>query len=58
MGDIIPLPINSTRLKKMTGNLRVSNQKIKQELGITKLPLTATEGLEITIRNFKKVNLL
>lgn len=54
VGDIIPFPINSTRLKKMTGNLEVSNQKIKEELGITKLPLTAEEGIRITIKNLKK----
>lgn len=54
VGDFIPLPINSARLKKMTGNLVVSNQKIKEELGITKLPLTAEEGIRITIKNFKK----
>ena len=32
IGDIIPLPLNTKRLKKMTGNLEVSNQKIKKEL--------------------------
>lgn len=51
-GDIIPIPLNTKRLKKMTGNLTVSNQKIKTALGIEKLPLTAKEGLEKTIRSF------
>lgn len=53
-GDIIPIPLNTKRLKKMIGNLTVSNQKIKTALGIEKLPLTAKEGLEKTIRSFAK----
>lgn len=55
VGDIIPIPLNSIRLKKMTSNLVLSNQKIKTALGIEKLPLTAEEGIEKTIRSFKKV---
>ncbi|WP_386690143.1 NAD-dependent epimerase/dehydratase family protein [Lonepinella sp. MS14437] len=53
LGDFIPIPLNSVRLQKMTGNLLVSNKKIKQALGIEKLPVTATEGLEKTILSFK-----
>ncbi len=53
IGDVISLPLNTTRLKKMTCNLIVSNQKIKTTLGISKLPYTAKEGLEKTIRSFK-----
>lgn len=52
IGDFLPLPLNSKRLKKMTSNLLVSNKKIKLILGIEKLPLTAREGLEITIKSF------
>ncbi|MDR2283082.1 MAG: NAD-dependent epimerase/dehydratase family protein [Sphingobacterium sp.] len=54
LGDIIPVPLNSKRLKKMTNDLLVSNKKIKKALGIEKLPLTAKEGLEKTIRSFKE----
>ena len=54
IGDIIPLPLNTKRLKKMTGNLEVSNQKIKNALGITQLPISAKKGIEITIKSFKK----
>lgn len=54
MGDVVPIPLNSKRLKKMTSDLLVSNEKIKKALGIGKLPLTAKEGLEKTIRSFKK----
>lgn len=52
IGDILPIPLNTKRLKKMTSNLLVSNAKIKQSLGIEKLPLTAKEGLEKTIKSF------
>ncbi|WP_172915886.1 NAD-dependent epimerase/dehydratase family protein [Capnocytophaga canimorsus] len=54
IGDVVPIPLNTTRLKKMTGTLLVSNQKIKSALGIEKLPLSAKEGLEKTIRSFKR----
>jgi len=54
IGDILPIPLNSKRLKKMTSNLLVSNVKIKTSLGIQKLPLSAKEGLEITIKSFNK----
>lgn len=53
VGDIIPIPLNSKRLKKMTSDLLVSNTKIKSALGITELPLSAKEGLEKTVRSFK-----
>ena len=53
IGDVIPIPLNSKRLKKMTSDLLVSNAKIKKVLGIEKLPLTAKEGLEKTIKSFK-----
>ena len=54
VGDFVPIPLNTKRLKKMTSNLLVSNKKIKTALGIEKLPLTAEQGLEITIKSFKK----
>lgn len=52
LGDILPLPLNSERVKKLTESYVVSNAKIKQILGIDKLPLTAREGLEKTIGSF------
>ncbi|MFJ1380835.1 NAD-dependent epimerase/dehydratase family protein [Capnocytophaga canimorsus] len=54
LGDLLKLPLNSERLKKLTESYVVSNQKIKSALGIEKLPLSAKEGLEKTIRSFKK----
>jgi len=53
-GDFLPLPLNTKKLKKLTNNLLVSNQKIKTALEIDTLPLTAKEGLELTIKSFKK----
>lgn len=37
-GDVLRLPLNSPRLKKMTENYVVSNAKIKHALGISELP--------------------
>ncbi len=54
IGDVLPLPLNSERLKKLTESYVVSNQKIKNMLGINALPLTATEGLMKTIASFKE----
>ena len=53
LGDIIKLPLNSERLKKLTESYVVSNQKIKNALGITQLPISAKKGIEITIKSFK-----
>ena len=61
MGDMISLPINSKRLKKMTSNLIVSNQKIKKELHLDSLPMSAENGMKKTIESFildKKWSLL
>ncbi len=54
VGDIIPLPLNSERLKKLTESYIVSNEKIKSALKIDILPVTAKEGLTKTIQSFKK----
>jgi len=53
MGDFLPLPLNSERLKKLTENYVVSNQKIKTALNIKQLPLTAEESFVKTIESFK-----
>lgn len=52
LGDILKLPLNSERLKKLTENYVVSNAKIKQVLGITQLPISARQGLQQTIKSF------
>lgn len=52
-GDVVGLPLNSERLKKLTENYIVSNQKLKNALNIQKLPVSTEEGLEKTIKCFK-----
>ena len=52
IGDIIGLPLNSERLKKLTESYVVSNQKIKNALEIESMTLSVIEGLEKTIRSF------
>lgn len=54
VGDVLKLPINSERLQKLTERYVVSNHKIKQVLNITRLPLTAKEGLAKTIKSFSE----
>ena len=54
IGDIIGLPLDSERLKKLTESYVVSNQKIKNALEIESLPVSVIEGLETTIRSFGK----
>jgi nucleoside-diphosphate-sugar epimerase len=53
IGDLLPLPVNSERLQKLTENYVVSNRKIVEAIG-KELPLSAKEGLRKTIRSFGK----
>lgn len=53
IGDVLHLPVNSEKLKKLTENYVVSNEKIKRALGIQKLPVSAEEGLKRTIESFR-----
>lgn len=52
LGSVMRLPLNSETIQKLTENYRVSNQKIKLAIGIEKLPYTAIQGLEKTIKSF------
>jgi nucleoside-diphosphate-sugar epimerase len=52
IGDLVKLPLNSETILKLTENYRVSNQKIKIAIGVDKLPNTAHQGLEKTIKSF------
>ena len=54
IGDIIHLPLNTERLKKLTENYIASNKKIKDELGISQMPIRAKDGLNKTILSFSK----
>ncbi|MDQ0476452.1 NAD-dependent epimerase/dehydratase family protein [Chryseobacterium sp. MDT2-18] len=53
VGDVLKLPLNSERLKKLTESYVVSNAKIKDALRITELPISAAQGLEKTIKSFQ-----
>ena len=53
IGDMIPLPLNSKKLKKLTSNLIVSNAKIKQSLDIINLKDAAKGGLKKTLGSFR-----
>ena len=51
IGDIIPIPINSERVQKLTENYEVSNVKIKNAIQ-KELPLSTRKGIEKTIASF------
>ncbi|WP_326984834.1 NAD-dependent epimerase/dehydratase family protein [Chryseobacterium sp. MYb264] len=53
IGDMLKLPFNSNTLGKITMSRIVSNSKIKNALGIEKLPVSAKEGLIKTIKSFQ-----
>ncbi len=52
IGNILPLPLNTERLKKLTESYLVSNTKIKKALNITTLPMSSKEGLVKTFQSF------
>ena len=54
MGTLLHLPLNTTRLQKLTESYVVSNNKIKQALGIPLMPVSAKEGLRKTLESFGK----
>jgi nucleoside-diphosphate-sugar epimerase len=53
LGDVLHLSLNSERLKKLTENYIVSNQKIVTAIG-KKLPVSSKQGLMNTFMSFKK----
>jgi len=52
IGDVIPLPLNSERLKKLTESYIVCNEKLKKHIG-KELPLNCKEGIINTFKTFK-----
>ena len=52
IGDVIPLPLNSERLKKLTESYMVSNEKLKKYIA-KELPLTSKQGITKTLSSFK-----
>lgn len=53
IGDIFAFPLNTKKVKKISSNLLVNNEKINNMLNIEKLPYTAEEGLKETIHSFR-----
>nr|WP_314898208.1 NAD-dependent epimerase/dehydratase family protein [uncultured Flavobacterium sp.] len=51
LGDILFLPLNSERLRKLTENYEVSNDKIKTAIG-KPLPFSSEEGFVKTFQSF------
>jgi nucleoside-diphosphate-sugar epimerase len=51
VGTVFHLPLNTERLQKLTENYVVSNAKIKQVLGIEKMPVKAEDGLRKTVES-------
>ncbi|MDA3924635.1 MAG: NAD-dependent epimerase/dehydratase family protein [Kiritimatiellae bacterium] len=54
VGDVLHLPLNSERLKKLTESYVVSNTKIKAALGWDKMPVGAREGMSKTLESFSE----
>lgn len=52
LGTLLHLPLNTERLRKLTENYVVSNEKIKSALGIDRMPVRAAAGIMKTIRSF------
>ena len=54
LGDMLHLPLNSERLRKLTENYISSNEKIKKALGVERMPVDARTGLQATLRSFNQ----
>lgn len=52
IGGVLHLPLTPERMQKLTENYVSSNAKIKEALGIEKLPVKAKDGLVKTIQAF------
>jgi nucleoside-diphosphate-sugar epimerase len=52
LGNIIPFPLNTERLQKLTESYVVSNKKLKKALGIESMPVSAEEGMRETLISF------
>ncbi|MDR0412610.1 MAG: NAD-dependent epimerase/dehydratase family protein [Dysgonamonadaceae bacterium] len=54
MGGLCRFPLNPERLRKLTENYIVSNQKLKNALSIEQLPINVETGLKQTLGSFHK----
>lgn len=53
VGGTLKLPLNKERLRKLTENYVVSNNKIKRALGIDRMPVSGREGMQKTLESFR-----
>lgn len=53
VGDVLHLPLNSERLKKLTESYVVSNEKVKAALGWGTMPVSAEVGMRKTLESFE-----
>lgn len=51
-GDKTGIPLNTERLKKLTESYIISNQKIKNAMGLNQMPIRAIDGMKSTIEFF------
>ncbi|MFN6191188.1 MAG: NAD-dependent epimerase/dehydratase family protein [Planctomycetia bacterium] len=51
-GDLLHLPLDSERLKKLTESYVVSNEKLKHALAWQRMPVEARDGLRQTLASF------
>ena len=56
VGGWLHLPLNPERLRKLTEDYVASNAKIKDALGVDRMPVDARKGLNRTIEFFAKKN--
>jgi len=52
VGGWLHLPLNPERLRKLTENYVSSNKKIKKALDIDQMPVSARDGLRMTLESF------
>jgi uncharacterized protein YbjT (DUF2867 family) len=52
LGDVLPLPLNSERLEKLTENAVVDASPLLKALGIKSLPLRTLGGFKKTFESF------
>ena len=54
IGSTLSLPFNNERLKKLTESYVVGNRKLINALGIEQMPITAIDGMRLSLESFKK----
>ena len=55
VGGWLHLPLDPERLRKLTENYVSSNVKIKKALGVERMPVSAREGLKVTLESFNDI---